>query len=124
MNEPPAILDSAQVILFAILDASVRYTGRSYVMVGGVVVDPAPRLAICRNLHDDDILLFLCDDDWNVLGAGGYGTVEKARERAESAYSGVGQKWQEFRALTSEELAEVEETRKFFRDQSIPEFKG
>ena len=123
MMEPPAILDSSQMLLYAILDDSVKYTGRAVVMVDGKIIDPVPCLAICHNLYDDDILLFLCDNDWNVLGAGGYGTVESAKTRAESAYAGSSAKWRTFRPLTPEELSKVEETRKFVRDPSIPEFK-
>lgn len=67
MMEPPAILDSSLVLLYAVLDDSVRYTGRACVIVGGTVIDPVPRLAICLNLYDDDILLLRCDDEWNVV---------------------------------------------------------
>lgn len=123
MMEPPPIIDSAQVLLYALVDDSVKYTGRAYVVVEDKIIDPVPRLAICRNLYDDDILLLHCDDEWNVLGAGGYGTVEKARARAETAYKGIDGKWCNFRTLTPLEIAEVEETRRFVRDPSIPHFK-
>lgn len=121
--EPPVILDSSQVLFYAVLDESVKYTGRAYVIIDGNIIDPVPRLAICHNLYDDDILLFRCDEQWNVLGAGGFGTVENAQANAESAYAGVGGKWQKFRPLTPEEMAAVEATRQFFRDPSVPEFK-
>src|SRR5262249_37449937 len=120
MMEPPAILDSAQVLFYAELDASVRYMGGAFVLIGGKIIDPVPRLAICHNLYDDDVLLFRCDDEWNVLGAGGYGTVEKAQAAAEAAYAGVGGKWQKFRPLTPQEIATIEDTRRFVRDPSIP----
>jgi hypothetical protein len=123
MMEPPAILDSSQMLMYATLDESVKFTGRAVVMVGGKVIDPVPRLAICRNLYDDDILLFHCDKDWNVLGAGGYGTVEDAQAHAESTYAGSNTKWHKFRALTAEELSQIDEARRFVRDPSIPEFK-
>jgi len=123
MMEPPAILDSSQVLLYAVLDDSVTYTGRAYVIVDGTIIDPVARLAIGQNLYDDDVLLLRCDDEWNVLGVGGYGTVERAQASAETAYAGIGAKWQRFRPLTPEELAAVEETRKFVRDPSIPEIK-
>jgi hypothetical protein len=108
MMEPPAILDSSLVLLYAVLDDSVTYTGRACVLVGGKSIDPVPCLAICLNLCDDDILLLRCDDEWNVLGAGGYGRVENAQASAETAYAGVGGKWQKFRPLTPEEMAVVE----------------
>lgn len=123
MTEPPAILDSSQVLLYAVMDDSVKYTGRAYVIVDGKTIDPVPRLAICRNLHDDDILLFHCDNVWTVLGAGAHGTVENAKASAETAYDGVGGRWQNFRTLTREEMAAVDETRQFVRDPSISVFK-
>ena len=123
MMEPPAILDSSLVLLYAVLDDSVAYTGRACVIVGGTIIDPVPRLAICLNLYDDDILLLRCDDEWNVLGAGGYGTIENAQASAETANAGVGGKSQKFRPLTPEEMAQLEETRQFVRDPSIPQFK-
>ncbi len=118
--EPPAIIDSATVVLFAILDDTVEYTGRGYTIVDGATIDPVPCLVIARNLYDDDVLLFLCDRDWKVLGAGGYGTVESARERAERVYSGVQNHWRTFRELREDELKDVEVIRRFFRDDSLP----
>ena len=47
--EPSYLLDSAQVLFYAELDASVIYTGRSFAVVGGAAIDPVPCLAIARN---------------------------------------------------------------------------
>ena len=39
------------------------------------------RLAICQNFDDNpETFLFYCDSDWNVLGAGAYGSAAVARE--------------------------------------------
>lgn len=116
MLEPPAVLDSSQVLMYAILDASVAYTGRAFVLVDGHVIDPVPRLVITRNLGDDDILLLRCDENWTVLGAGGFASVEEAQRSAETAYSGIASKWQQFRDLNADEIASVAEIRDFLRD--------
>jgi len=113
--EPPAILDSSQMLMYAIVDTSVTYTGRGFVIVGDKIIDPVPCLAIIRNLSDDSILLCHCDDDWNVLGVGGYASPNEAQQSAEKAYRGVAAKWQPFRELTADELAAVKETREQLR---------
>jgi hypothetical protein len=116
MDEPTPVIDSSVVLFYAVVDASVRYTARGFVIVDGKVIDPVPRLAISRNLYGDDILVCRCDDDWNVLGVAAYASVEEAQERTEKVYAGITAKWQAYRELTQEELAEIEEIRGFVRD--------
>ena len=94
IEQPPPVLDCARVIEYAEVDASVRYTGRITVYVDGKELGPVPRLAICENMDDaSDLLLFYCDREWNVLGAGGGPSLEAVRETAERAYSGISAKW-------------------------------
>jgi len=84
MTEPPYVLDSARVLAYAVLDQTVSYTGRISVYVGGKLLSPVPRLAICENLaRDGDFLLFYCTETWEVLGVGGYDSFEFAKQRAE-----------------------------------------
>jgi hypothetical protein len=90
---PPPVLDSARVLKYAVLDDSVKFSGRTLLFVDGKELDPAPCLAICKNLEDDAILLFHCDQDWNVLGAAGYGAIDEAERRAERIYQGVSARW-------------------------------
>lgn len=54
---------------------------------------PVPCLAICKNLEDDEILLFHCSEDWDVLGAVFYNSVAEAEKRAERTYPGVSSHW-------------------------------
>lgn len=76
MTEPPYVLDSARVLAYAVLDQTVSYTGRISVYVGGKLLSPVPRLAICENLaRDGDFLLFYCTETWEVLGVGGYDSL-------------------------------------------------
>jgi len=93
-DQPPPILDSARVLEYAAVDSSVKYTGRLSLFVGGKALGAVPKLAICQNMGENsEILLFHCDNDWNVLGAGAYPTVDAARDRAEKTYAGISAKW-------------------------------
>jgi hypothetical protein len=116
MAEPPVVIDSSVVLFYAVVDASVSYTGRTFVIVDGNVIDPAPRLAITRNLYLGDFLVCRCDDDWNVLGVAAFESVEEAKVETEKAYAGITAKWQAYREVTEDELAEIEEIRRDVQD--------
>src|SRR5262245_803673 len=111
MLEPPAILDSCQVLLYAAPSDAVRYSGSPVVFHDGRAVDPAKRLAVALNLYEEDFLLLRCTDDWEVLGVSGHASLADARESAERTYRGISAEWVPFRELTAEERAEVEECR-------------
>jgi hypothetical protein len=92
--KPPPVLASAHVLEYAIVDGSVAYTGKSTLYVDGTAISAVPCLAICRNLHDEQIHLFHCDEAWGVLGASGGDTIEETKRQAESAYRGISARWQ------------------------------
>lgn len=92
-DSPPLVLDSARVVAFAIVDASVQWTGRQRVFADGELLGPVPRLAICQNVFDDDFFLLFCDSGWGVLGATSGRTEEELKTRAERWYRGIAQKW-------------------------------
>ena len=54
-----------------------------------------PRFALCQNVSGDlkDILVFHCNDEWEVLGCSGGDTLEDAKASAERAYRGITAKW-------------------------------
>jgi hypothetical protein len=96
IEPPPPVLNCARVLEYAEVYASVKYTGRITVYVDRKELGPVPRLAICENLNEtSEVMLFYCDNDWNVLGAGGAATHSLAavRENAEKAYAGISAKW-------------------------------
>jgi len=113
--EPPFLLDSARVLMYVETGGRDTYTGKITVHANGKWLDPVPKLAICEDLVDGDILIFHCDDSWNVLAAGGAETVEDAKHTAERAYAGVSAKWVPYRSLTSDEAAELEAERQELR---------
>jgi hypothetical protein len=95
IRPPPPVLDSAQVIAYAVLDKSVIWTGRQSLFVDGEPLGSVPRLAICRNLFGDpkDYLIFHCDNRWNVLGIASAPTLRECKVRAENWYEGVSRCW-------------------------------
>jgi hypothetical protein len=84
---------SADEIKYALLEGPVRYSGHSCLFVDGKELGPVPRLAICQSRDEPDVLLFHCDEAWEVLGCSGYASVAEARERAERIYPGVSTCW-------------------------------
>jgi hypothetical protein len=101
MKRPPHILDGAQVLEYALLDSSVHFTGTLHLYHGDKRVGPVPNLAICRNPEMKELLLFHCDENWNVLGAQIWNdpdrstvtSIEEVKQRAEKFYIGVSSKW-------------------------------
>ena len=101
MEAPPQVIDGAIVLEYAILDESVKFTGRLHLHHAGRRVGPVPRLAICKNPDMDELLLFHCDSTWNVQGAQIWNapdkppvtSVDEVKRRAEEAYAGLSSKW-------------------------------
>ena len=95
-SAPPPVLGFARVLSYATVDADVQFTGRRKIYVDGTELGPVPRLALCQNVDDDDdeITLYLCDEEWNVLGVGGGAdSLPAAKVDAEVSYLGIGRKW-------------------------------
>lgn len=126
LEEPPFLLDSARVVMYAETGERTSYTGRITVYRSGELLDPVPRLAICEDLVEGRWLLMHCDVSWNVLAAGFAKSVAEAQRTAERAYSGVSAKWISYRALTPPEQAQVEEERQHLRilAKQIPNAEG
>ncbi len=96
ISKPPPVLDSANVLEFAVLGSSVIYTGKVSTSMNFEVVENVPCLAICQNEGEDDYYLFYCDSSWEVLAAGGGESVEKIKAIAEKGYSGSLARWCEY----------------------------
>ena len=101
--------------MYAETGAPASYTGRITVHANGRWLEAVPRLAICEDLVDGDILIFHCDQSWNVLAAGGAKSIDEAQRTAETAYSGISSRWVPYRSLTPSELAELEIERQELR---------
>jgi len=91
--KPPALLDGARVLEYAVLDNSVRYSGHSSLFIDGKEVGPVPCLAIGQEAHEADVLLLHCSDDWEVVGVAVYPSVAEAKNAAERIYPGTARRW-------------------------------
>jgi len=90
---PPPILDSARVVLYALVGDLV-YRPHNRLYRGNTLVERVPSLAICENLGDDvGPMLFHCDGDWTVLGVIGGDSVESCKSAAAKRYPGVENRW-------------------------------
>ena len=95
LDPPPPVLDMARVIAYAFVDDSVQWTGRQCLFVDGKELGPVPRLALAQNATGDltDVLVFHCDERWEVLGVSGGANLDEAKARTEHAYRGISAKW-------------------------------
>ncbi len=106
MKRPPPVLDSAKVLEFAILDESVHFTGTLHLYHGDTRVGAVPGLAICRDPGVEGLLLFHCDENWNVVAAqiwnnpdrATIATVAEVKDKAAKYYSGLSSRWQAYDA--------------------------
>jgi len=94
MNQaPPPVINCARVLAYAVVD-DIPYHPWGLLLVEGIPLEHVPRLAICTSLGKDmGILLFHCDDDWNVLGTSGGETIDDVKEQAEKNYPGAMSRW-------------------------------
>jgi hypothetical protein len=93
-NSPAPVLDCARVLAYAVVDPSVRYIERKTLFVDGQLLGQVPRLAICQNIDETELMVFHCDDNWNVLGvAAGIYTMADAKAKVERSYQGIASKW-------------------------------
>jgi hypothetical protein len=92
---PPPALDCARVLEYVFIPPSNAYSGRTLLFVDGKEIGRVPRLAICEERSSGRVLLFHCDDEWNVLGCAVYDSVAKAKNKAEWIYPGLLPSWAE-----------------------------
>jgi hypothetical protein len=106
---PPPVIDSSRVLAYAAVD-DLPYRRWGLLLVSGKPLEHVPRLAICANLGKDlGILLFHCDERWNVLGTIGGTSVEDAKVRAEKNYPGVAARWVDVGTTVEQALAYYDE---------------
>jgi hypothetical protein len=92
-NQPPPTIGTDRVLEYAIISSDTSFTGNSPIYVDGKPLGSVPRLAICEEFGRSSVLLYYCDRDWSPLGVSAANSVDEARRRAESAYSGLAGNW-------------------------------
>ena len=96
ITKPPEELTGGRVLVFAVIDESIPCSSLRALYVDGKLIGPVPRLAIALNNHEpDDYLLLHCNENWDVIGAGGYSSLAAAKDSANIAYPGVAARWQD-----------------------------
>lgn len=94
---PPPAIGADRILEYAIIDASMTFTGRMVIYVDGVLLGPVPRLAICQgrdaSRNGSEILLYHCDGAWDVLAVSGGGSLEDVKQRAGCWYVGLTGRW-------------------------------
>ena len=101
MKPPTQILDDADLLAYAAVPASARFTGRLHLYHGGERVGPVPYLAICRPHDARALLLAHCDESWGIVGLQAWNgsgvepilTIEEMKSQAEVFYEGLMESW-------------------------------
>ena len=75
---------------------SFRLENRKALYVNGELLGAVPKLAICQNPDESEVMVFHCDGYWNVLGVSGHISVLEALQKVELSYRGLLQKWVQF----------------------------
>lgn len=105
---PPPVLSMARVLAYAIVDDSIGFSGHQRLYVDGKLLGKVPRLALCQPLSKNpitDILVFYCNDEWDVLGVTNAESFDAAQREVERYYPGVTHKWIK-REITKSEAVE------------------
>lgn len=92
-QKPPPALGCARVLEYVFIPLSNGYSGRTLLFVDGKELGRVPRLAICEEKSSGGVLLFHCDEEWNVLGCARYDSIARAKNKAEWIYPGLRPSW-------------------------------
>ncbi len=80
MNTPPAQLDGADVLRFAVLSRA-QHSVVSH-RVDGRAIAPTAALAICRYANEPGFYLFYCNSEWAVLTDTLHDSMDNAANQA------------------------------------------
>jgi len=107
VNIPPPVLAGIYVVSYAHADQSVHFVQRNTLSVNGEWLGRVPCLTICQDFESSEYLVQHCDESWELLGiAGGYRTVEEAKQRTELSYNGISSKWVDATTSKDDALAQ------------------
>jgi hypothetical protein len=93
----PDKIDGAKVVCYSGIDFRHKNTGSSSQYMGNSPMGLVGGLAICQYEGKTDFYLFYCDSDWNAMNSIIHTTLEKAKEKAEHEYSGIGITWEKIK---------------------------
>jgi len=102
--QPPAtIIEDTELLAWAEVPASARFTGRLHLYSGEKRVGRVAHLAIVRTHEKPGLMLVHCDETWDLVGLQGWNapgvapllTVEAMKAEAERFYEGLISSWKE-----------------------------
>jgi hypothetical protein len=98
MPEKPApnIIGGYRVICYTTIDDRHRFTGKTKQVVRGKLKGAMSGLAICQPGEAQELYLFGCDADWNVVTDTWHQSLDEAKDAAEFQYEGVSATWNYF----------------------------
>ena len=101
MKPPARLLEDADLLAYAAVPPSARFTGRLHLFVGSERIGPVPFLAICKPHDEPGLLLVHCDESWGIVGLQAWNgpgvepvlTLEDMKSKAERYYEGLMDSW-------------------------------
>jgi len=94
MEAPPPVLAGLYVVEYADADESIVFEQRRTLNVDGEWLGRVARLAICQDFDTLEYAVQHCAQDWEPEGiAGGYASIQKAKDAVERSYHGISTKW-------------------------------
>jgi hypothetical protein len=94
MDKPPAAIKGASILCYSFIDQRHRPTGACAHRVDGELVGAASGLAVCRYGEDAGVILYYCDERWQVMTHAHHQTLDEAKDQAEFEYEGVSATWE------------------------------
>jgi len=93
MENPPRMLDGAELVCFSEINSSVRPTGKTIHRKDGKILGPVTALAICQYSGENSFYLFYCDEKWRVLTDTFHVDLDAAKSQAEFEYRNISAYW-------------------------------
>ncbi len=93
MDPHPARIDGARVLAVVHITPPVTARGTTLHRVNDEVVGPFAALAIAQYEEDENVYLFYCDQQWNVITDICRDSVDAAKGQAAFEYDGINACW-------------------------------
>lgn len=91
---PPPVIDTAKVIVFAIVGPEHVFNTEKALWVGDVRVGRVPKLAIAEGLNDTGFLILFCDEQWQSIAIVDAKSLDDAKLRLSAFYPDIEGAWQ------------------------------
>jgi hypothetical protein len=101
MQPPARLLEDADLLAYAAVPSSARFTGRLHLYSGDERIGPVPYLAICKPHDEPGLWLVHCNESWEIVGLQAWNapgverimTVDAMKLQAERYYEGLMSSW-------------------------------